>query len=97
MLTIIITIIKSHSHVPHLAIPVDAGGYAGYAAYATTTRYGDAKAAACGGMHTGALIGGPVERSTGLWDDSQKHGGLLVGGLEHFLFSHILGCFHHPN
>lgn len=32
--------------------------YAGYAAYATTTRYGDAKAAACGGMHTGALIGG---------------------------------------
>lgn len=32
--------------------------YAGYAAYATTTRYGDAKAAACGGMNTGALIGG---------------------------------------
>ena len=21
----------------------------------------------------------------------------LVGGLEHFLFSHILGCIHHPN
>ncbi|CAE7535282.1 egl5 [Symbiodinium natans] len=32
--------------------------YAGYATFATTTRYGDAKAAACGGMHTGQLTAG---------------------------------------
>lgn len=67
-------------------------GYAGYAAYATTTRYGDADRAACGGMHTGALIGGlpyySVASAQSMWSGCCWCGG--AGGGRGTMG---LGCF----
>ncbi|CAE7529148.1 egl5, partial [Symbiodinium pilosum] len=66
--------------------------YAGYATFATTTRYGDAKAAACGGMHTGQLTAGlpyySVASAQSMWQGccwcSGPGGGRGTAGL---------GCF----
>ncbi|CAJ1373828.1 unnamed protein product [Effrenium voratum] len=69
-----------------------AGRYAGYQTFATTTRYGDADAAACGGMHTGSLVGGlpyySVASAQSMWKGCCwcGHSGGGQG-------THGLGCF----
>ncbi|CAE7208541.1 egl5, partial [Symbiodinium microadriaticum] len=66
--------------------------YAGYQTFATTTRYGDAKASACGGMHTGQLTAGlpyySVASAQSMWD-----GCCWCSGPGGGRGTHGLGCF----